>query len=365
MNTFERYFAKQITSPLLSGLVFFFIIILFGQMVQLSDAVTGLGLDPQSLLNAILFSAAPLLGILLPISALFATMLGVSKLAADGELLAYQATGGQPRKLLKIPIIFSLLLCSTSSLFLVYGEPWGLKSLQTLMTENATTTIVEGIHSKKMIDWIKGITFYAADEDATGLTRVLLVENRSEKASYVVAAEHAEISPSPLDSSVLFSLSNGQILLSDQDDNPRNVIHFEKLDYRLGVKQLVGNRLHTVTHAQMMTLNELWENIQNPETNVNTNALYIVTLNRKFALPVAAVVFSLLAFAIGFRTSKAPQAQAYINCILIIAGYYYLGRALELSARRGDFPPWLAAWVPNILGLLWGWILLWRRGLLR
>ena len=43
-------------------------------------------------------------------------------------------------------------------------------------------------------------------------------------------------------------------------------------------------------------------------------------------------------------TKRFPQSDGAPGA------YYYLGRAVELLARTGDYPPALAAWTPNFVG---------------
>ena len=53
----------------------------------ISDTVTGLAVSGLEIVQALIYSLPPLMGLLIPVSMFFATLLGVGRLAADRELM--------------------------------------------------------------------------------------------------------------------------------------------------------------------------------------------------------------------------------------------------------------------------------------
>ena len=79
-------------------------------------------------------------------------------------------------------------------------------------------------------------------------------------------------------------------------------------------------------------------------------ALSTITLHRKLALPLATIIFALLAVPLACRATGGARARGFLFSAGIVGAYYYLGRAVELMARSGRFDPVLAAWTPNLIG---------------
>lgn len=77
-----------------------------------------------------------------------------------------------------------------------------------------------------------------------------------------------------------------------------------------------------------------------------------VEVHKKFALPVACIVFVLIGAPIGMRVRRAGPAVAFVSIGFFLFYYICLIGGEEL-ANRLLLPPWLAMWLANlVLGLL-------------
>ena len=86
LKTVDRYLLREILVPFGMGLGLFFAVVSFAQLLKVADSLTGVGVSGGDLVAALCFSLPPLLGLLIPVSSLFATLLGVGRLASDREL---------------------------------------------------------------------------------------------------------------------------------------------------------------------------------------------------------------------------------------------------------------------------------------
>jgi lipopolysaccharide export system permease protein len=77
-----------------------------------------------------------------------------------------------------------------------------------------------------------------------------------------------------------------------------------------------------------------------------------VEIHKKFALPVACVVFVLLGAPLGMRVRRAGPAVAFVSIGFFLFYWLCLVGGEEL-ANRLLLPPWLAMWLPNLV--LGGW----------
>src|SRR5688572_30354703 len=125
MSRIDRYLLNEIALPFASGLLLFFVVIAFTQIFQISDAVTGLGITGADIVKTFLYSLPSLLGLLIPIATLFATMLAVGRLSSDKELLGWAASGGSPYRLLRTPLSFGVAMALIAAPALLWGEAWG------------------------------------------------------------------------------------------------------------------------------------------------------------------------------------------------------------------------------------------------
>ncbi len=81
----------------------------------------------------------------------------------------------------------------------------------------------------------------------------------------------------------------------------------------------------------------------------------------KIALPLAALVYGLLAAPLGIRNHRTGTATGFALSIAIIFCYYALINVMNLCAMGGMIPPYAASFTPNLIGLLVAGVILWRR----
>ncbi|MEC9464476.1 MAG: LptF/LptG family permease [Myxococcota bacterium] len=351
MKALDRYLLCEISLPLVVGLGLFFVVVAFGQLMQISDSVTGLGITSSDMLLALGYSIPPLLGILLPVSMLFATMLAVGRMASDREPMGWCAAGGSPYSLLRMPALMGLCLSGLTLLATLFGEPWGVRGIRDLMSESAQQALASGVNTGEFTEWIPGVVFYAADRDGEELVDVFFSDRRDRSQPLTVSAARGKLFGGSEARDIVFELRDGTIWLRDGDGGTQHRVRFERTLYRLDVGKLVGNKAKTLSPVQGKDVDELLAAIAS-EQEPKHKALLEVTFHRKLALPVAVVIFALLAVPIGCKRGAGARARSFLVSTALVGAYYYIGRAAELQARQGEFPAMLAPWLPNLLGIV-------------
>lgn len=360
MSTLDRYVLREIAVPLLVGLSLFFVVVAFAQVLTISDAVTGLGVSGADILQALIYSLPPLMGLLLPVSMLFATLLGVGRMASDHEVIGMSAGGVSPYRLLRVPITLSVVLALASGFALVIGEPWGIRGLRDLMSRSAQRALASGVRAGEFHEWVPGVTFIARERQGKELRHVVLADRRDAQRPLTIAAQRGRVVTGEQARDIVFELGDGSIVLHDEAQDTHRIIHFERSRYRLDVKGLVGNKAKTLSPVQEKDLATLWREMHDPAFDVGRRALLAITLHRKAALPLATIIFAVVAVPLACRATGGARARGFLYSSGIVAAYYYLGRWAELSARGGELHAVLAAWLPDLVGLA-GMIVLVRR----
>jgi lipopolysaccharide export LptBFGC system permease protein LptF len=138
------------------------------------------------------------------------------------------------------------------------------------------------------------------------------------------------------------------------------VIYFDESKYRLDVGRLVRRGVRGISAVQEKDLETLWVSSQDEALSRKQRALLTIVLHRKLAIPLATIIFALVAVPLACSRTAGARARGFLYSSAIVGAYYYIGRAVELSARGGTFNPVLAAWLPNMLGVAGLAILLWR-----
>lgn len=348
MKAFDRYVLREILPVLAWSLVLSFLVLAFLQLAQISDSATGFGVTGDDLIWAVAYSLPPALGILIPIGTLTAVLLTFGRLQSEREILGYLATGGTLNSLLRTPLLVAVGLSFCAGLGTVYGEPWGVTGLRELMAHGAKRSLAEGVEPGVFYKWTPELTFYARAQENGTMTDWLLSE-RSAERNIVVSAKSGALLAETDRLEVAFEMQDG-VMYTKDGKGELSMMTFSRGTYRVDIESLVGNKAKTISPVHGLTLNELWEKSQF-STTPKRKARYTVAFHRKWSFPLATIIFAALAVPVGILVGIRGRGVGVVVLLTIVASYYYVGRAAELSARALQFDPVAAAWLPNFVGI--------------
>ncbi len=86
-----------------------------------------------------------------------------------------------------------------------------------------------------------------------------------------------------------------------------------------------------------------------------------VALWNKIALPLASMVFAVIGSALALRPQRSSKVTGWVLSLPIILVYYVFYTVMASVARGGACSPALAAFLPDVVGLLVGVGLVWKR----
>ena len=76
-----------------------------------------------------------------------------------------------------------------------------------------------------------------------------------------------------------------------------------------------------------------------------------VRIQEKIALPFVCLVFALIGTAIGAKPQNSGKATSFGICIGLIFSYYLMTFIFSSLGIGGIISPFMAAWLPNFIGL--------------
>ncbi|MFC1611596.1 LptF/LptG family permease, partial [Myxococcota bacterium] len=238
MSTLDRYLLREIAVPFCVGMGLFFVVVAFAQVLLISDTVTGLSVTALEVLKALLYSLPPVMGLLIPVSVFFATLMGVGRMASDKELVGMAAGGVSPYRHLLVPASFGAVLAVACALSMIYGEPWGVRGIEALFKQSAQRALAGGVRAGEFHEWVSGVTFMAQDEREGELVDVVFADRRDQERPIVISARRGNVVSGQRTEDIVFDLRDGAIVLHDEGSELLRVLHFEKSRYRLDVARL-------------------------------------------------------------------------------------------------------------------------------
>ena len=359
----HRYIAREIAVPTLLGLLIFTFVLLMGRILKLVELVVNKGVPLGEILQLFAYLMPAFLVITLPLAFLLGVLLGFGRLSADNEVVALRASGIPIYGMLR-PVLLLAVVCSLITGWLtLYGEPAGQNAFRDQVFEIASSRANVGILPRVFNDEFDGLVLYAGDVDERQgeMRGVFISDERIGATPAVILASQGRVISDQEQRILTLRLENGTIHRRpvDKKADTYQVIGFTTYDINLNMGQQLGDGSSRQKKLREFPLPELWAKLQNAQTAEERRPL-TVELHKRFALPLAPIVFALVGVPLGIRSQRSGKGGGFAIALAIFMAYYICATFAETLALESGFPPLLTLWAPNLLFLTAGLVLLQR-----
>ena len=154
-----------------------------------------------------------------------------------------------------------------------------------------------------------------------------------------------------------WTMHNGMIYdIKDGERAHTMKFDVQKLPVNASPRQIVREQ----KKPEELTMRELRAQIRIMRTQyVNTSKLE-TELYQRFSVPMASLVFALIGVPLGLQPTRNSSSMGFALSVIIIFVYYAVMTLSNAIARGGVIAPAFAVWIPNIIGLIAGTILVKR-----
>lgn len=368
LSLLDRWLLAEISAPLLFAVAAFTVLGLsIGVMFELARRLVD-GLPILVALQLLLLNIPSFLVLSLPMATLFATLLAYSKLSSNSELTALRSLGVSTIRLVVPALALSILLTGLTFVFNDVIVPrantqaeitlqQGLgRALATERGRDITFNSFGKIYDPKTQTSSTGLRqlFYARRYESGEMLDVTLLDFSRADYRQMWIAERAVYN----ESKAMWEFFNGQVLTLNPNGSTTRLA-FDENFYPLSSGPLQVAKLPD--DANDMTLSQAIsaEKIESNAGNIKAARKLRVRIQEKFSFPMACIVFGLIGSSLGARPgSRTSRSQGFGVSILLILGYYALSVSFSSLGVSGILPPFLAAWLPVLISLGAGGLLL-------
>jgi len=354
MRILDRYIVKEFlvffaTSLFATG--FLFVLIEFLQKA----ARDGFSI---ALMRYFLFLLPSILYQMLPLAALLGTLITLALFARTHEIVAMQALGMGPLRLSSL-FLASLFFLMTASFFLsdffippttkkarliYHREVKRQTDYAIFKTNRIWYRSAEGIYNIALLhpekNVMEGLTLYQFNDQFQ-----LVQEIRAKQATYHQGSWH---------------IRDGIRTTFSADGFPV-IEHFDEI--ALAIQETPEDLKKFEKNIDALTFEQLRHYIRKNKRAGFETLRHEVNLHAKISYPFAALLMSLLGIPFAARRSRKGSVAVSIGIGLALAFVYWLSFNFGVSlGYSGHLPPWLAAWVANLLFASGGFALLMKKG---
>jgi LPS export ABC transporter permease LptG/LPS export ABC transporter permease LptF len=363
MRILTRYILKEVFSHSLLGLLVFTFVIYFPSLNRLLELVVRRNMPPSSILLLFLLPLPSVLVMTIPIAILLGVLIGLSRMAADGEVIAAGAAGVNVGQFVRPVMLYAVLGCLVASAMSLTLAPASAWKLMTMENDLRSTQLPYEIKPRVFIEQFPKFLLYLRDVTASGARwKGVFVANTSQPDNpEVTLAQTGYIAPNADGAGYTLHLDRGATQKIDsQHPHDYSVISFTDTDINIPMEGATAT-IPRLRPAPTQTFPQLTRYIRNPRYRHDG----LVELNYRLALPFAALALAWVGLPLGMFTRKGGKAVGVMMAILIVFIYYVimaLGRELALQGRLN---PELGLWGANAAFAVAGMIVLFRRRRIR
>ena len=358
MKLLDRYILREILAYFLLGLGVFGFVLMMPELLRLSELIAQESLSPLQVAGLFLSLLPPKLMWVLPLAVLIGSLMGVSRLSSDREIIAMRACGLSVARLVRPAIVFAATATLVTLAATVWWGPAAAQHLLRLQEEVGARQIFYEVRPRVFEERFPDRILYVQETQDAG-TRwegILLADlSRPETLRLTLAGTGTAV-PDQENGSVRLSLRDGtthEYSLGRPDRY--SLASFEQRQLTVPVPNS-GIRLNRRRNAEL-SLRELWAKSR---AGRDSWRIARADLHRRFALPGACLAFALLAFPLGLLTQATGRAVGFVLAVLFGLGYYFLFLFGDRMAREGALPVGLGVWGANLVVAAVGLYFLWQ-----
>jgi LPS export ABC transporter permease LptG len=386
----DRYIAREMVSPFAFGCTLFTFFLILDRIYNLTDLVITKGVPFVLVVQLLVFMLPSFLANTLPMALLVAVLLAGGRLASDLEVVAFKAAGVSALRLFRPVLLASLAVAlATASLTLVVN-PVANHEFKRQLFRILQARAVSGLQERVFNGAFGDVIIYVQDVSTSqiALRGLLVSDERDPTLSRIITAPEGRLITDEVSQHITLRLMNGAVNEADvmPADPPQGLTtkevpilggaagparyrytRFDIYDISLSMDSPLKGASRVEKPEKDLSLGQLAEKIAEFRHDAYSRAPFQIERHKRYALPLAALVFGLVAFPLAIRSHRGGRSIALVGSLAILVTYYLVMTSLEGAALGTRIPPALAIWTPNVvfavvgLGLLiattreWTW----------
>lgn len=359
LRILDRYIFQEVVLAFLFAICAFTAVFIgSGTLFRIARYITDYGASLSSVVKIFFYGLPNIIMWTFPMSMLLATLLTFGRLSSSSEITAMKSCGISFSRIAAPAIFLGIIVTICAILFNEHVVPWANTAYNNVVyyeiqgnteLKSQDHIIVKEITGDKIQRLIYAREYKASDETLEGVTMQVFDENG--KVTHVENATYAE-------------WRNDQWVMHDgmiydlADEQRTHTMKFDQqiLPINASPRQIVREQKKT----EELTMSELKAQIEIMKSQyANTNKLE-TELYQRITVPMASLIFALIGVPLGLQPTRTPSSMGFALSVVIIFLYYAVMTLSNAIARSGAIPPIYAVWIPNIIGLFAGIVLIYR-----
>jgi LPS export ABC transporter permease LptG/LPS export ABC transporter permease LptF len=355
-----RYILGEILSYTLIGCAVFTFILFIRDLNHILEAVVRNSSTFGNIAEIFVFSLPNTFKVTIPMAVLVGILLGLSRLAADSEIIAMRASGLGVWYFVRVASIVAIggtLLGLVNSLLVTPRANRSILEMeQALATSQASFEIQPHVFYEDFRNAVLYVQQVRGGTGASNWDKVFMADLSDPGNPIITTAESATV-VSDSSQELLMRLRNGSRheTISGQPQQ-YNVSTFSQTDLPLTLSpqsETHLGRLDTAIYALPMQALQA-------RAHGRDGRRYLLELHTRFSYPAACLVLMLVGVPLGVISRRGGKSSGLVFTVLLVLIYYVLSYTGIALSRQGKLSPFVGVWMANLIFAFAGVFLLWQ-----
>ena len=327
------------------GLLVFTFLFIIPELMKYAEDYISKGAPTVVILRLVVALVPMALGLTIPMSLLLGLLVTFGRLSADREFVALQACGVSPLRLLRPVGLVSVLCTAATAYVLLVSVPDANQTFREI-TFNVIASQAEGeVKPRVFYDEFPNVVLYVRQVPQSGGWDGVFMADKNSDTTYL--ARHGQLLTNREKRSVemvLQDVTRHSVDASGRVQAERYAQSVLRLDPE-GMFPSGGPS----KGLREMSIPELRASAAQSQAQGIYPHNQLFEIHKKFSIPAACLIFGLIGLALGATNRRDGKLANFVIGVTIIVVYYLLLELGQSVIRGHIIPPWVGAWLPDIV----------------
>lgn len=347
----DRYIIRETLAPFALTLLILTFVLQIPTIMEVAEKLLTKGVNLPTI-GRILLTLLPMsVAITIPVALLVGLLMALGRLSGDREAVAMQACGVSLYRMCRPVLLLALVAAGATAWVMIEALPRGNRSYRDIIYSIIQAKAESDIRPRVFFEDFPNLVLFVRDvpPESRGWQEVFLADSRNPSEPQLLTAQRGHFVLEPEARRVDLVLENG-IVHRTRPDNPQQyeLQTFQSLTVQLD-PEAVFPRQGLTPGDNELTIPQLRTKAREMREAGLSPHGPIMAIHRKYSIPVACLVFAVLALGLGVTHRKDGKSSSFVVAIAVVLVYYFVMYVGEAMAKGQQVPAWLAMWIPNIV----------------
>jgi LPS export ABC transporter permease LptG/LPS export ABC transporter permease LptF len=364
MGLLSRIIFSEVATSASLGAALFLMVLFLQKASQLFSILVNSSATPGTVVTLFLLLLPASMPFAIPLGVLAGTLIALSRMSNDGEIIALRAAGVPSRRVAQPVAAFAILASLFTGYCTLSLTPWCQAKLTKIANKIAASQLTSDIQPRIFDETFPNTILYVSDVlpgQPVHWRGIFMADTTPADQRNSAAMDRGE--------GPRVTLGRDALVESDKRGNKLQMSMTRESSYEAAADPGTYYHVNSPSGEQVLEATE-----RGPQKKATVDATPTVELfpaarnsveaaielNRRFALPLACLLLSLTGLPLGISSKKGGKSAALAITVFFAFLYYTILLGLIGLAKDGRVKPAVAVWTPNVIFAILAIVLLSR-----